>query len=135
MLKVLFWIFIGPYYLAFKLFTFPISLILKLFVLYGHNKPNFSNNSQSSKKFKYANKTCNNCGLQKPANMMFRTIKTVKSGKSNTGLTYRTLFGALIGNKSSGRQFAKWALFPNKRVYTRNRHVWVCSKSCAKALR
>ena len=64
MLKVLFWIFIGPYYLAFKLFTFPISLILKLFVLYGHSKSNFSKNPQSSKKFKYANKTCNNCGLQ-----------------------------------------------------------------------
>ena len=41
MLKVLFWIFIGPYYLVFKLFTLPISLILKLFVLYRHNKPSF----------------------------------------------------------------------------------------------
>ena len=135
MLKVLFWIFIGPYYLVFKLFTLPIILILKLFVLYRHNKLSFGNRSQLNNKFKYANKTCNNCGLQKPANMMFRTIKTVRSGKSNTGLTYRTLFGAMAGNKGSGRQFARWALFPNKRVYTRNTHVWVCSKSCAKALR
>ena len=135
MRKVLFWIFFGPYYLAFKLITFPISLILKLFVLYGHNKTSFRNKSETTNKFRYVNKTCNYCGIQKPANLMFRTIKSVKSGKSNTGLTYRTLFGAMLGNKRSGRQFAKWALFPNKRVYTRNRHVWVCSKSCAKAIK
>ena len=90
-----------------------------------------SNNSE----YKYANKTCNNCGIQKPANKMFKTIKTIKSGTSNTGLTARSILGAMAGNKRSGRQFAKWALSPSKGTYRRNREVWVCSKSCAKALR
>ncbi len=89
-----------------------------------------SNNSE----YKYANKTCNNCGIRKPANKMFKTIKTIKSGTSNTGLTARSILGAMAGDKRSGRQFAKWALSPSKRTYTRNREVWVCSNKCASAL-
>ena len=87
-----------------------------------------------SSEYKFANKTCNNCGIQKPANKMFKTIKTIKSGTSNTGLTARSILGAMAGNKRSGRQFAKWALSPSKRTYRRNREVWVCSNNCANAL-
>lgn len=89
-----------------------------------------SNNSE----YKYANKTCNNCGIRKPANKMFKTIKTIKSGTSNTDISARTFLGIALDNKRAGRQFAKWALSPSKRTYTRNREVWVCSNKCASAL-
>lgn len=84
---------------------------------------------------KFANRSCNNCGMLKPANEMFKTIKTVKSGTSNTGISWgRTLWGIGIGDKGSERQFKRFFLSPNKRTYTRNREVWVCSNKCANAL-
>ena len=136
MSKILFWIFIGPYYIIFKIFTLPLSLILKLFFLY-RSKNTFSNfQSKTGNKIKYANKTCNNCGIQKPANEMFKTMKSFKSGTSNTSISwFRTIWGIGVGDKGAERQFKKFILSPSKRVYTRNREVWVCSKSCAKALR
>lgn len=136
MRRILFWIFIGPYYIAFKIITLPLILILKLFSLYKSKNisPNFQ--SKNGNKTKFSNRSCNNCGILKPANEMFKTIKSFKSGSSNTGISWlRTLWGIGIGDKGSERQFKRFFLSPNKRVYTRNREVWVCSKSCAKALR
>lgn len=134
--RILFWIFIGPYYIAFKIFTLPITLLLKFFFSY-RSKNTFSNlQSKTDNKVKYANKSCNNCGIKKPANEMFKTTKSFKSGTSNTSISwFRTIWGIGIGDKGAERQFKKFLFSPNKRVYRRNREVWVCSKSCARALR
>ena len=134
--RILFWIFIGPYYIAFKIFTLPITLLLKLFFSY-RSKNTFSNlQSKTDNKVKYANKSCNNCGIKKPANEMFKTNKSFKSGTSNTSISwFRTILGIGIGDKGAERQFKKFLFSPSKRVYRRNREVWVCSKSCARVLR
>ena len=67
---------------------------------------------------------------------MFKTMKSFKSGTSNTSISwFRTIWGIGVGDKGAERQFKRFFLSPSKRVYTRNREVWVCSNSCAKALR
>lgn len=78
----------------------------------------------------YAKKTCNCCGIRKPQYEMYRVNKEVNSGSSNTGLTKRSIFGSLIGNKKSQRQVGKFFLSPNKRNYKRKREVWMCG-DCA----
>jgi len=78
----------------------------------------------------YAKKTCNTCGIRLPQPEMYRVEKETRSGSSNTGLSKRTLFGAVIGNAKSEKALGKFLLSPSKRTYKRRREVWMCG-DCA----
>lgn len=76
----------------------------------------------------YTRRTCHYCGWRDIQPNMWQKEIEYTSGSSNTGMTARTLFGAIIGEKKASNKFGSWLFAPSKRNYTRRKKVWVCSK-------
>jgi hypothetical protein len=57
--------------------------------------------------------------------MTQRKIK-VRTGRSDTGLSFGILFGSLFGNKRSVNKLKQRMFANNRRNYTRFREVWMC---------
>lgn len=75
----------------------------------------------------YANRTCCNCGIRKPQPEMYQREVYVETGKSKTGISGATLFGAFVaGDKKSGTQFRNWMFNNGQRTYKRKKQVWMC---------
>jgi hypothetical protein len=80
----------------------------------------------------YSKRTCHYCGFRDIQPNMTQQEIQYKSGSSNTGLSKRTVAGALLGNEKSAKQVGKYLMHPNKRTYKRRRKVWVCNE-CSKS--
>lgn len=75
----------------------------------------------------YTNRTCCKCGIRKPQPQMYQREIYVETGKSKTGISGATLFGAFVaGDKKSGTQFRNWMFNNGQRTYKRKKQVWMC---------
>jgi len=74
---------------------------------------------------RYANKTCNTCGIIKPAPEMTRVIKTHTNVIKNT-VTSRDVIGHLAGSKTSTKSLEKAIFSGGGRKSTRKTEVWSC---------
>jgi len=74
---------------------------------------------------KYSNKTCNDCGIQKPANQMERVTESYNSGRSDNKVTAGNLAWAAVSD-TAAKKVKKTIVANNRRSYTRNRTVWKC---------
>lgn len=80
---------------------------------------------------KYANKTCYDCAVIKPANQMYRVTESYNSGRSDRRPDAANVAGFLFSDAKTSRNMIKGALTKNnRRSYTRNRTVWKCG-SCS----
>lgn len=80
---------------------------------------------------KYANKTCYDCAVIKPANQMYRVTESYNSGRSDRRPDAANVAGFLFSDTKTSQNMIKGALTKNnRRVYTRNRTVWKCG-SCS----
>lgn len=76
---------------------------------------------------KYATKTCYDCGIQNPANLMERVTESYNSGRSDRRPDAANVVGFLISDTKTSQKMIKSALTKNnRRSYTRNRTVWKC---------
>ena len=80
---------------------------------------------------KYANKTCYDCAVIKPANQMYRVTESYNSGRSDRRPDAANVAGFIFSDAKTSRNMIKGALTKNnRRKYTRNRTVWKCG-SCS----
>ena len=80
---------------------------------------------------KYANKTCYDCAVIKPANQMYRVTESYNSGRSDRRPDAANVAGFIFSDAKTSRNMIKGAVTKNnRRVYTRNRTVWKCG-SCS----
>ena len=76
---------------------------------------------------KYANKTCYDCGIQNPANLMERVTESYNSGRSDRRPDGVNVAAFLLSDAATSRKMIKGAVTKNnRRSYTRNRTVWKC---------
>jgi len=74
----------------------------------------------------YARRTCSVCGIILPQPQMRRKKVRRRVGEGNTGLSFRNIIGWVLGHSGADRRITNYLINPNKRVYTRNKQVWVC---------
>ena len=74
----------------------------------------------------YAKRTCHSCGIILPQPEMSRETISVRAGSGNTGLSKRNVLGAALGNQGAIKRIFKFLFNPSKRVYARNKQVWLC---------
>jgi phage shock protein PspC (stress-responsive transcriptional regulator) len=79
---------------------------------------------------KFATHACHACGIRLPQPEMVRKQVSYEAGSSQTGLSKRTIVGAILGGEESEKSLGKWLWNPSKRVYKRKRTVWLCG-DCA----
>ena len=76
---------------------------------------------------KYATKTCYECGIQNPANLMERVTESYNSGRSDRRPDGVNVAAFLLSDAATSRKMIKGAVTKNnRRSYTRNRTVWKC---------
>ena len=73
----------------------------------------------------YANKTCYDCGVKNPANMMQRVEESYNSGRSDNRVTGGNLAFAMVSD-TAAKKVKRTIVANNRRSYTRNRTVWKC---------
>ena len=73
----------------------------------------------------YARKTCYDCGIKNPANMMERVTESYNSGRSDNKVTAGNLAFAMVSD-TAAKKVKKTVVANNRRSYTRNRTVWKC---------
>ena len=73
----------------------------------------------------YANKTCYDCGVKNPANMMERVNESYNSGRSDNTVTAGNLAFAMVSD-TAAKKVKRTVVANNRRSYTRNRSVWKC---------
>jgi hypothetical protein len=57
--------------------------------------------------------------------MIQKKVK-VKTGRSDSGLSFGIFFGALFGNKKSWNKLNQRLFANNRRNYTRFKDIWLC---------
>jgi hypothetical protein len=79
---------------------------------------------------KYVHRTCVECGKRDiQPNMVQKKVK-VKTGRSDTGLSFGIVAGSFLGNKRSLNKLNQRIFANNRRNYTRFKNIWLC-KFCA----
>jgi hypothetical protein len=73
----------------------------------------------------YANKTCYDCGIKSPANVMERVTEEYNSGRSDNSMTAGNLLFAPFSD-TAAKKVKKNIVANNRRSYTRKRTVWKC---------
>ena len=73
----------------------------------------------------YANKTCYDCGIKSPANVMERVTEEYNSGRSDNSITAGNLVFAPFSD-TAAKKVKKNIVANNRRSYTRKRTVWKC---------
>ena len=73
----------------------------------------------------YANKTCYDCGVKKPANQMERVTEEYTSGRSDNKVTAGNVAWAAFSD-TAAKKVKRTIVANNRRSYTRNRTVWKC---------
>jgi hypothetical protein len=76
----------------------------------------------------YTRRTCAACGARDiQPNMVQKEIR-VRTGRSDTGLSFGVVAGSLLGNQKSQKKFGQRVFANNRRNYTRIKKVWVCEE-------
>lgn len=73
----------------------------------------------------YAKKTCYDCGIREPANMMQRVSESYNSGRSDNRVTSGNLAFSMFSD-TAAKKVKRTVVANNRRSYTRNRTVWKC---------
>ena len=73
----------------------------------------------------YAKKTCYDCGIREPANMMQRVEESYNSGRSDNRVTGGNLAFSMFSD-TAAKKVKRTVVANNRRSYTRNRTVWKC---------
>ncbi len=73
----------------------------------------------------YATKTCYDCGIKNPANLMERVTESYDSGRSDNRVTAGNLVWAAVSD-TAAKKVKRTIVANNRRSYTRNRTVWKC---------
>ena len=73
----------------------------------------------------YAKKTCYDCGIREPANMMQRVSESYNSGRSDNRVTGGNLAFSMFSD-TAAKKVKRTVVANNRRSYTRNRTVWKC---------
>lgn len=76
----------------------------------------------------YAKKTCSVCGIIDIQPNMHQIEVERQAGRSQGGVSKRTIIGALFGNKESSRAMKRKIFNSSKRTYHSKKKVWVCAK-------
>ena len=73
----------------------------------------------------YSKKSCNSCGILKPANEMYKVPK-IYTTKSKNVATWRDWAGSALGSKTSQKSLSKALFSGGGRKHTRTGEVWSC---------
>lgn len=77
---------------------------------------------------RYATRTCEVCGVQRPQPEMIRVRTRVSVGRSRAGFSPMTLFGCIFGSKTAWRAVGRAVLNTAQRQRTRVVDQWYCEE-------